>query len=285
MKSEEEGGTMDEILKAILETDLQNEAEVEKVLKAANLSDKAQAAVRNTLKILNAYKDELPGDILKTLAELAGYGYPAPAEKAKDGDEKKAPAEKANEEEKKKKKPGEYGYGYPVKKADGSWDLSKVPEELRPSFETIFKEHEELVKKAAEAEQKAAATEAVLKAERDERLRKEWIAKAAEYKHLPAKPEEFGLVLKALSEKAPEELAKLEQVLKAADEQIGQGALFKEVGSGAAPVGGTAWAKIEAAANALVQKDDKLTHEQAIRKAIELHPELYEEHVKEMRGK
>lgn len=261
-KSEEEEDPMEEILKAILETPLENEAKVEEVLKAANLSEKAKGAVRGALKILSAYKDELPKDIMKTLAGLAGYGYPEPTQKQKGKDD---------DDDKKKK----YGYPAPVKKEDGSWDFSGVPEEVRPMVEALWKEHLEEVKKREELER-------VLKEERDKQARKEFIQKAAtEFASLPTKPEEFGLVLKGLAEKAPEEYAKLEGVLKAADEAIRKSALFSEIGCSGGFGGGTAMTKIEAAANSLVQKDANMTREQAIAKALEVHPELYTEYLQE----
>jgi len=259
----EDDSLMEEILKAVLETELEDEQKVEEVLKAAKLSGKAQNAVKGALRLLNAYKDELPKDIMKTLAELAGYGYPAPAEKAKD---------KKDEEEDKKKK---YGYPAPTKKEDGSYDFSGIPEEVRPAVEVLWEEQQEAVKKAEELEK-------VLKEERDKQLRKEFVQKAAtDFGNLPTKPEEFGLVLKGLAEKAPEEYAKLEGVLKAANEAIQKGALYAEIGRSGGFSGGYAMSKIEAAANSLVQKDASMTKEQAITKALEMHPELYTEYLQE----
>ncbi|NPV72074.1 MAG: hypothetical protein HPY55_15825 [Firmicutes bacterium] len=249
-KSEEGEAVNTEILKAVLETPLEDEQKVDEVLKAAKLSEKAQNAVKGALRLLNAYREELPKDVLKTLADLAGYEYPAP----KEGKDK-------------------YAYPAPTKKADGSWDFSGIPEGVRPMVEALWKENEEIRKKAED-------TEKLLKAERDERLRKEFIAKAAGYKHLAVQPEEFGLVLKALAEKAPEELAKIEAVLKAADEAIGQGKLFAEAGRGGEGAGST-WAKIEKMASEIVQKDGKMTREQAIAKVLEEHPELYDEYLRE----
>jgi hypothetical protein len=256
-KSEEGEAVNAEILKAVLETPLEDEQKVDEVLKAAKLSEKAQNAVKGALRLLNAYREELPKDVLKTLADLAGYEYPAPKE---------------GKDEKDKGK-DKYAYPVPQKKADGSWDFSGIPEEVRPMVEALWKENEDIRKKAEE-------TEKLLKAERDERLRKEFIAKAAGYKHLAVKPEEFGLVLKALAEKAPEELAKIEAVLKAADEAIGQGKLFAEAGRGGEGAGST-WAKIEKMASEIVQKDGKMTREQAIAKVLEEHPELYDEYLRE----
>jgi len=243
---------MEEILKAVLETELENESRVEEVLKAAKLSDKAKGAVKGALRLLNAYKDELPKDIMKTLAELADYGYPAPTEKAKG---------KKDEEEDEKKK---YGYPAPTKKEDGSYDFSSIPEEVRPAVEALWKEQQEAVKKAEELEK-------VLKEERDKQLRKEYIQKAAD----------FGLVLKGLAEKAPEEYAKLEGVLKAANEAIEAGALYAEVGRGGAPAGDSAVAKVEAMAAGLVQKDANLSRADALAKVLAENPQLYEQYRKE----
>ncbi|MBW2084447.1 MAG: hypothetical protein JRI54_00225 [Deltaproteobacteria bacterium] len=255
---------MEEILKAVLETELEDEQKVEEVLKAAKLSDKAQNAVKGALRLLNAYKDSLPKDIMKTLAELAGYGYPAPTEKAKD--------KKDEEEEDKKKK---YGYPAPTKKEDGSYDFSGIPEEVRPAVEALWKEQQEAIKKAEELEK-------VLKEERDKQLRKEFVQKAAtDFTNLPTKPEEFGLVLKGLAEKAPEEYTKLEGVLKAASEAIEKGALYAEIGRGGMPAGDSAVAKVEAMAAGLVQKNANLSRMDALAKVLAENPQLYEQYRKE----
>jgi len=258
-KSEEVKESMEEILKSILETGLEDENKVNEVLKAAKLSDKAQGAVKGALKLLTAYKDELPKDILKTLAELVGYGYPEPTEKQKN----------KNEEDKK------YGYPAPAKKADGSYDFSNIPEEVRPAVETLWKEHEAAVKKAEELEK-------VLKEEKDKQLKKEFIQKAAaEFMHLPTKPEEFGLILKGISEKAPEEYGKLESILKAANEAIEKGALYSEIGRSGAPVGDSAVAKVEALVSGIVQKDAKISRVDALMKVLSENPQLYAEYCRE----
>jgi len=67
------------VVDRILNTDLENEGEIEQVLKAQGVSERAAHAIKAALRLLNAFKDELPNDILNTLASLAGYGYaPAP---------------------------------------------------------------------------------------------------------------------------------------------------------------------------------------------------------------
>jgi hypothetical protein len=72
------------LLDRVLSTDLENESEIEETLKAQGLSDKARNAVKGALRLLNAYRDELPPDIINTLASLAGYGYQPPPLPASD---------------------------------------------------------------------------------------------------------------------------------------------------------------------------------------------------------
>jgi len=136
---------------------------------------------------------------------------------------------------------------------------------------------EDLEKKAKEAEELA-------KKEREERIKKEYIAKAAGYQALSINPEEFGLVLKSLAEKDPENFTKLEALLKAADEAISKSALFKEIGRSGAGESST-WAKVEAMAKDMVQKNAGMTKEQAIAKVLRENPELYDAYRKETEGR
>ena len=59
----------------------------------------------------------------------------------------------------------------PVKKEDGSWDLSTVDEKLKPALEVVFKSNEQL-----EKTNKTLADE--LRVERDLRVTKEFNQKA-----------------------------------------------------------------------------------------------------------
>ncbi|MDI6814378.1 MAG: hypothetical protein QMD10_12730 [Desulfitobacteriaceae bacterium] len=139
----------------------------------------------------------------------------------------------------------------------------------------IRKRMEELEKRAKEAEELA-------KKEREERITKEFIAKAAAFQGLPVKPEEFGPVLKTLAEKDPEVYTKIEGVLKAADEAITKGALFKELGRASYGDEGSALAKLEAKAEEIRKSDSRLTKEQAFVKACEENPELYAQYRREV---
>lgn len=140
----------------------------------------------------------------------------------------------------------------------------------------------EVRKRMEDMEKRAKDAEELAKKERDERITREYIAKVTAYQALPVKPEEFGLVLKSLAEKDPENYAKIEAVLKVADEAIVKGGLFAELGrSGNA--GSNALQKAEAFVTEMIQKSAGLTKEQAIAKVWIEHPELYVEYEREQR--
>lgn len=148
-------------------------------------------------------------------------------------------------------------------------DFNKIPEEMRDQVQKLWKQNEDMEK--------------LLKAEKDERLKKEYISIAKEYTHLPIKADEFGVVLKTLAEVAPEEYKKVDELLKSVNKELEQSELLKEYGT--SYEGGThsdSWAKIEKTADQLVEKDPKLTKEEAITKVLEDHPDLYSEYMKEI---
>ncbi|MDE2099054.1 MAG: hypothetical protein KGL39_17505 [Patescibacteria group bacterium] len=134
-----------------------------------------------------------------------------------------------------------------------------------------------LEKRLADAEARAQAAEEVAKAERGERLTRDAIQKAQSYDRLALNPEEFGAVLKSLREKAPEDAAKVEAILDAANAAVAKGALYAEIGAaGAGPT--DAEGKIEKAAEEVRKNNPSLTKEQAFSKALSEHPELYAEY-------
>lgn len=236
--------TMQEIINAVLSAELDNEAQVDKVLKAAGMSDKAIAACKSMLKLATGFKDEMPKDLMTMLAKLAGYAGG-------------------------------------VEKADKGPSLEDLPAEARAHVEALFK-----ASKAAE--DRAAKAEALLKAERDERRTKEFVAKAAEeLPHLPgAKADELGPVLKSLADVSPADYEKILGVLKAADAAIKASEVLAQVGRGGQTSGiaGTAWGQIEKLAEGLVQKGDRhATRAQAIDEVLKTAQgkALYQEYLAE----
>jgi hypothetical protein len=102
------------LLDRVLSTSLENEAEVEQILKTRGVSERAVHAIKGALRLLNAYRDELPPDIINTLASLVGYGYQPPPLPA--SDEAKTARSQPKPYGEDYGEYGEYGYGEPGKK-------------------------------------------------------------------------------------------------------------------------------------------------------------------------
>jgi len=251
---------VEEIMKADFD-----EKPIEQILKGAGLTEKAQAALKAASRMLNACKMDLPEEMQKSLlpqlAKALDFGMPE--------------VSKA-----------------PTKKEDGSFDFEGVDETVKTQVEALWKEKTEL--EAELAETKKGATDAdkalaeikksnedlnaKLNAEIDARVTKEYVAKAAEFKHLAINAEEYGPILKKMAENDKAGYEKQLEILKAADEA--QAKLFVESGaSGEAE--GNAYSVIEKEAVAIMKESKGLTKEQAVAKALEAKPELYEQYRKE----
>lgn len=245
-KSEE--GVMDEkaieLLTTVLkEAGYEGEDKILEQLKKAQMDEKATGAVNGAIRILSAFSDN--PEIKKLLdglkAALGGESNPTP--KAK---------EDKPMDEKDKKNPA---YPAPMAKA-----LELLPEDQRGMFAPVLKAMLDAAEGASaeriqKAEERATATEAILKSERDARLVKEYVSKAAtEFDKVPGKPEELGLVLKALNDANPELCKKVESILKSAQAALKESAIFVEKGRQGENVNGDdSWSSIEKAAEASAQ--------------------------------
>lgn len=222
----------------------------------------------NNLKIntLGSVDKAANGHALVSLMKRADDAKPAAIEKQKQGGNDMTPEEKLAAE-----------------KAMADAIAAEVAKRM-PDMDAIKKRNTELEEQFAKSEAALALAENVLKAERDEVKKREFIAKAGEYKNLPVKADEFGLILKGLSEKAPEEYAHIESLLKAADEAISKGGVFSEAGTGTKGNGDNVSAidQLNALAKSYIEKGDKgLTQAQAFLKALEENPALYVQYEKE----
>ncbi len=177
------------------------------------------------------------------------------------------------------------------KKAAKVDELQKKVEELEKkgqpgkseeSPEDILKGMPEAVRKMVEeARKEAKEAQEIAKAERETRLKQEYVAKARQLPALGIKPEEFGLVLKAVAEACPNEYPKIEAVLKAANTAIEKGELFKTYGSGGEG-SGSAWEEVQKKAEQICKSDSSISKEAAIAKVFREEPELYNRYKMEL---
>jgi len=235
---------VDEELIELLKLALENEDEVDEALAKAKLSDKAAKAVKGALRLLTAYKDELPKDIIETLAGLAGYGYAEP-EKSED----QAGEDQASEET-----------------VDDIAKAADVPDWVK--------------QKIVELEKAAAEANEALQREVAERKAREYLAKAEQYSNIPGEPKELAEIL--LKADAAGLGDALEKLLESIDTSMS--ALYSQSGSDAAVSGSGSGIvdDVQKQARALLEKsEDVKTMEQAVTKVLSLHPELYQRYLEE----
>jgi len=261
------------ILKSVLETELDEEANLDELFKGAELSEKAMNAIKSATRILMAFKDEMPEDVMTKLAKLAGYKGPEKTEKGCDMDEEmKKQLDDLTAENAKLKAD--------IEKAKGDTDdgddtqLDDLRKAYDERLETLQKSNEELAKS--------------LEAEKDARNLAGWKERVEkEASHYPGKSaDEMAAILQRV-EKVDADLAKaqFEDMVKAS-EALKASDLLKSAGAVGVPAGGSAWDKIEKMADGLLEKstDAEFTKAKAISLVLERNPELYTEYEAEQRG-
>lgn len=167
--------------------------------------------------------------------------------------------------------------------AGGTVDpVAKAMENLDPELRAHF---ERVERAAAEDRERLAESEKVAKEERNIRIDGEFVTRAAaEFGSIGSAPETFGVVLRSASESMPaEHFAELERVLRSANAVASKSPAFTAVGSSGAAGGGSAWARIEKAAEELQEKDPTLTKEIAIDRVAASQPQLMAEYAQETR--
>jgi type III secretory pathway component EscV len=258
----------EEILKTVLEMEVDEEAELEEWIEKQKLDAKGINAVKGALRLLTAYKDKLPSDALNKLAAAAGYPGPKTKQKEEEEEEDKYPSPK----KKQKKKPEEE-----------EEEMKKIQKEEALEKDLILKAQEDQIKNLQ------ADYEKIEKAFQDEKNRREletWISKAREeLKYLPNQtPEEVAKSLKELADFNSDLAEKQFEQLKSVSKIAETSELFQELGSGQQGVSGSAWDKITKAADGLVEKSGaKFSEAEAIDRFLSTSKgaELYNEYLKE----
>jgi hypothetical protein len=243
----------EEILKAVLETEVDEEASLVEKLEKAKVSEKGIEAAKAALRLFSSFKDEVSSDVFKAVGKANGF----PMEE-EDEDEKKKKAEA--EAEAKAKKEKELTMSKEVKKG-----LDMTPE-VQAHFEAVQKAQD------AKFEAQQAQLEAVQKAldaEKDERRMQEWVSKAKdELSFVPNKtPEELAVTFKKLEDTDPKLADEHFTQLKEVAALVEKSDLLKEVGGRGLAVG-SAYDKIMKNAKAY-GKEKNLTEEQAFDEYIQ----------------
>jgi hypothetical protein len=227
---------------------------LEAIAKSEKLAGDSLDAVKAALEALTKTEVKAPDSVLPILASAVGLEMPKPPPPADDPQDEKPPTIEAI--------------------------LNSVDEKNRPQLEAILKA-------AKEQETQLEALQKSLTDTRDEMRRKDFLAKAEGFKHVPMSSEALGALMMVAADHGEETAKSLGEFLTKTDEAISKSELLKEKGSSRSDDGGSsAYAKIEAKAKELVTKSsDNITMEQAISRVLKSDPALYAAHEAERSGK
>jgi len=167
-------------------------------------------------------------------------------------------------------------------KAEDEEDEEMDEEFMKAAPAPVARAFEKARKQAEEAMAKAAEAESMLKAERSAKADAEAIAKASEWTHLSIDPQEFGPMVRRLSEQDPEMAKAVVTVLDSINAQAESANIFAEIGkSASAPVEGDAFSRLSALAKAAVDAGSASTVEQALADVAVKNPDLYMQYLSE----
>ena len=257
---------LEKIMKAILELEAENEAQLDALAKEGQISGKAVEAMKGMLRIAQAFKDELPKDAISMLAKLAQMEEP---------EDEKEPDEEKPADEDKKPAEGELGKEAEMLKSDGTLNLEAVPEALRPTVELLHKQ-------ATDSQKTIVALQKDLDGERGARIDREMrelVEKEAP--HAPGvKKDEVIALLKKADEK---DRGTLLDILRAASKASEESQLLTQKAH-PGDSGGDAWSKIQEVAKGIVEKSEKpLQMAEAIDRVLQdpRHADLYNQYIAE----
>lgn len=151
-------------------------------------------------------------------------------------------------------------------KGDEIW--KGVPAAIRNRFDAMQKERDEWVAKAKE--------------EKDRHDTSEWIEKCRKFQYLQITPEHFGKIMKSVAEHDQTDADEIVRVLERADDVIGKGTVFAELGRRDKGTNGSAvsdatnmTARVQALAEDFIKLDKTLTMPDAITKVFNEHPDWH----------
>jgi len=271
-KSKESKMHFNELLKTVLETEAEGEDKLVATLKASGADEDAIHVAVANYRLQNGFRDQLSPDEFNAVAKAAGYQEKA-EDKAEDKAKKLPKDKKKAEEEEDLPFPGAKPPFKAKKDADMNPETSRVLKAQQNEIEALRKESQGL--------------QEILKAERVERIRKEYVAKCA--KEFPLVPgmtsDEMGEMLQKAYEVSDEFGQNLEKQWTQTQASLSKSQLLVNQGFVSANDGSSsqgAWGKIQELAKQRVQKaDGGLSEAKALDMVLKENPDLYQEYLNE----
>jgi len=156
-------------------------------------------------------------------------------------------------------------------------EVETIDKAAEPVIDDEFrKEVSDLRKALADARAEAAAV-------KDERAVEKATARAHDWAIVPGvTPAEFGPVLKALTDLAPDQVQIIEDILDACTTALNEAGVLKELGTDATPDDESAWDRLNTLARSLVDAGRATTVEDGVAKAAAENPDLYRDYLNEI---
>jgi hypothetical protein len=263
---------------------------LQEYLTKSSLTDDVKGFIKSTIEAMTKAKPStIDVEVVKkAVADLFGFGTTAEeVTKAKADAEKAAGEEKAKLVETVKSALDKLQADKPLvgeavnslAELAGVTPVVKMVDQLPPEMKAQW---EAMVKSNKANQEEMEKLQKSIDEQREATARQEFIAKAAGLSNIPLKAEELGELLSVVSKTDAEKGEKLLTTLKSVDELLAKGEALRELGTEGnitPPAAKAAITRLDKMAEEMVVKSaGKLTREQAFTKALELHPELYDEY-------
>jgi hypothetical protein len=211
-----------QLIELALGTDLENEEAIDK--KIDGLPADSQDALKGALRILQAHRENITSDVLKSLAPEMGVEFQA--EKTEDG-------------------------GDPPKgKDDGVGDTSKLMPEVAAILQALQKSNSTLEERLQKSDAKVAELDRA-------RRKDDMILKVKDLHLAKAEPDKLADALLSLQDSSPEAYDQLSEILTATSAVVVESDLLKAIGSDAAgDATETAYEKVAKAAKKMVENSN-----------------------------
>lgn len=237
----------DEVIKALKDKKISAEAKAQ--IDALKLEEPHAKAFEGAATLLQMYADKVPDKAAFGKAFAEAVGFPLPVKEVVKEVERAAAAD----------------------------PLANLPEDARKAVEAALKERDEKIEASAKAQK-----EALEKLEAAETARKldSMTSRAKAFDFLGMKAEELGGIFMNLSEKAPDDFAKLEKSfrsLKAKMEEVDNlSELFKKHGTGGEGNAETATAQVDKLVTERMKAHTDETREVALLAVMKANPDKYD---------
>ena len=259
---------LSETLQNIVSTAFDTEEKFLEALKKEEieLTDEAKSALMSAMRMLAAYSEELPSDLMGIIRQSLGMEDETKADEVES--EKSAETEPTEKQER-----------LEAETQDDVDEVTKaienLPEDIKSTVENLWKEKQEAIEKMEQVEKE-------LEQEKQEKIRKDFVTKAEkEFSKVPSvNAEELGSLLKQLHDVDEDLCNKFSEIFKATDAAMNAGGLFDEIGKKTVTDdGANAYDKMRASATALVANGQATTIEKAMDVVMKSNPKLYQDYL------